>query len=816
MLTRASPRLGKRGLSVLLDNIPPDDPLLVLYPQWFTSALRQRRSIASLRTPAAAKRPSGRYLPDFGHRPTSICSSPRRWVSSTNAEKTREHAENTSSSTAQDDSETGDLKSRSHSPNSGESQEASPPPSSDPPAGRKRAATKSATSRPALRSVKPKGRRQSHLRSLASARLPNDTSLSSVHKFARRDIRKLRRRHFFLRTTGDPDRKSRQSQLSEVKGLLERFHQASHAWSTRGRKREELLVLEETVALLAGVTETAMMENVWYVPMLNGCRIRVLDQEACEGRYRRVVLSGSPKVVELVAEHIARMQQRQADGDPLIEMRSPLVPVYPSATAARRKNQHVPLIRGVWNFYRKSSEAKPLHVVLASWDSVSTVKEFNEFIEDITMSQRSARSRAAGDNYHHHQRVAEALVQLFRAESKTKLFSTAALNSALSYLYTHEFRNHARMVFLKAEHVATVVTFNILLKAAAKWLDIASFRSILMSMWRSGIRPNESTWLAFLDCHVTNRGRTSMATYLEQKGYISGSALGHRFHMTIPDTFLRHLESGRDVDSFINWAVDAGYANEFKLSLLNQMFGVTVRLKDHIAMERLLTICEEQGLELDGVTIMQVLQLYKQNLYKAIPYTLRILGRSGIPIKDYLFDKLFAIAYKKRCYSICRVLWRYACMSGMGTSKMKARIMTSLVERELPASESDIHERFKHDFGKTAVGIGSSKQHLGAVADDLPPEFRTRPLLYLVASPKQDRSDLELRRRVAIELVKADIRAGPLYRSLIPLPLMLHAAFISDTETGVTPRPLNWHLQNTLKVPVVRKHQRLSNSPTFI
>lgn len=818
MFTHASKRLGRRGITVLLDNAAvasPDDPLLFLYPQLVTSVSRQKRSITSTGATTDTRRAHGRDLP-VSRRFSALLRRPsRQWSSSRTAvNNTTENGESQPATAAQDNSQ--NVKSVSKPTGSQNAPSASPV--IDPIANEKQAALR-LFANAETPNTKPAQRRLEvdH----AGESLPNSMGEPGSWKAARdtlkslppRDARKLRRRHFFLETSGEYDRKPRRAQLTDVKDMLEKLQRDSYLWPEKGPNRKELLLPEETVMLLAGFSQTALTENVWYVPVLNGCRVHLLDVKKSEGPHRKVVLTGSSSAVGLVAHRIEQLRQRQASGDPLVDISSPPVPIYPSAELARRKNLPVPLIRGVWDYYTVFHR-KPLHVVLDSRDSLTTVKEFNEFVEDLTTSDPSQLSRQES-GLRHHEQVAETIKQLFMDESNSKLVSSAALNQALSFLVDHEFRPLALAVLQKTSHVATVVTFNILLRGAAKWLDIVSFRLFLTSMRRLRIRPDEWTWLAFLDCHVSSKGKISLVSYLLQKDYLTTDALRDILQLTIQELFSAHLDSGGDVDSFFDILVDSRISNSFGVPLLNQMFRVASLRKDHAARDRLLTICEEQTLPVDSTTIIQVVLSCRKNIFNALPFALRIMER-GSHVADVArntFDMLFTIAYRSDRYNICRVLWQYACMHKRVTRRMKSIVLDSLLAcSETPPSGTDISKRFKLNAGKVIVGVGVDSQQIHPVVDDLPAEFRSDPLTYLVHDLRRDGTDPDLRRQVAEALVHHDIETGPDYEPARPLPLMLHAAMLVDKEWKFDPRPISWFLQNSLSIPTFKWKKRLSQS----
>ncbi|KAL5357754.1 hypothetical protein BJX96DRAFT_163290 [Aspergillus floccosus] len=790
MFSRGHPCLKRRGLAAVLDTVAAgsEEPLLFLYPHWFTSAHRQRRPISSIASPSPGSHSSRRL--SFG--PPS-----RRWISSNSAVgATAPPVDNVPRKT--------------------------PPPNAAEESQADRSKTKPKTQQQEASDVSPKRRHvfnafadittpslPSAPRTIARNTRSPDKAQVAMKRLSVRDRRKLRYRLFLSKQLQERGVKPRSNQWTKIRDLLERLQEEARVWAKKGTKQKELLIPEETVALLAGVTDMAMKENIWYVPVHNGCRVHVLHPLESEGQYRKVILSGSERVVELVGDRIMHARDLQARGAPLVDIRQPRLPVFPSIDAMKRKGHEVPLVRGVWDFYSARARPAKLDLLLAASENLSTVREFAEHVEELTRSQALAYKRINGRPQAPVQRrIAKALVKLFLDDANRDLLSTAALNRALAFLCEHDLLRFAKMVFLRAEHVATVDTFNILLKSAAERQDVRFFRQYLLVMSRMNIRPDSYTWVAFLDCLVSPKAKANMVIYTLQKGYLNQTgAVRSALQLTIQDTFLTHLESGKSVDSFFNMAIDTYGTNWFPPSLINQMFSVTVRLRNFQAMDRLLEICKQQGFSLNSSTVNQIIVLFRSDIFSALRYVWRCVDQPEKKLRKDAWERLFLIAFKGRHYNICRVLWRYACFNGAVSYKMKQSVLTSLTRNVARKKGKDVDNVWRTSAGKVIVGVDlhlASYPQKSALLDDVPPEFHENPVSYLASGYKVDGEDRQRQMRLATMLTQRDIEVGPWYRPSRPLGIMLEAAAVMDLEWKNTPRPTQWLMQNAINVPVTQ------------
>lgn len=514
----------------------------------------------------------------------------------------------------------------------------------------------------------------------------------------------------------------------------------------------------------------------------------------------------------LVEDRINRAHEMQISGDPLVEVAKLPVPVFASTLALEQQNKQVPLVRGVWSLDRRAIMF--LDDVVASRPVLGSVKDFAEHIEDLTLA-RPPRIQHKSQNQPkvpHQELIARQILTLFRQDSSHKFISTAALNRALIFLCDNEFLSTARVVFSRAEQVATVDTYNILLKSAARRQDKREFRRFLQSMSRSHIRPNPQTWLALLEALVTPNAKASLINHMVRKGYMKEiGTIRSALQSTIEDSLLVHLDSGQSMDSFIALMVRTYGADWFSPSLLAQMFAVISRLKNYAAMKRLLKICTEHRLELDSDSLVQIMHMFRADVFSALHYAIEFLNRPRFRLSREAYERLFLIAFKARRYNICRVLWRYACMRKSVTHKMKKTVLSSLTRNASVKNDdpNEISKIWRLSAGKIIVGLDlhcKSYSIPESLLNELASEFRQNPLLFLTSGFKAQGPSRDLQLRLANVLVARDIQLGATaFKPRYSLSMMLESAAILDREWAGKPWPLTWMMQNAIRVPIKRR-----------
>ncbi|KAJ9297791.1 hypothetical protein DTO271G3_4012 [Paecilomyces variotii] len=850
MFSRSQPCLRSRRISAALDSVAVasnEPPLLFLYPRWFTATTRNDRPAASINT---------HRLGSDDRRPSSLLSSrccpkcclptdtsTRRWLSSAAPLSSSGVAQAESNDTKKEESiaqDEGQGKASSKNHNDGLTQTSTTnrrAPADDVSTLRAEPNTDSATSPlpPSvdLLPVSEQGLSEQLVRRVAGATARGkraktrrkSTTHRPVHfhrhifvnlakRLSSTERKKLRYGRHVQNYAAERGQRRKRVHWTDIVQRLHDLEQDTRVWSKHVRHKV-LRLPEETVALTGGMLR--MEENIWHVPIHNGCQIRVLDPAESEGLHRKVIITGTKRVIELVESGILKAQIRQERGDPLVEVQKSPVPIVPSVEAMQRRGLTVPLIRGVWargvdKMRAKQDALEPLRADEVPKPSTFTVKKLAEYVEDIVRSADLQYSRKdASDNgeVSHEEIVEKMLVALFYDEANQKFISTGAVNTALDYLCKHEFLSSARRVLAKCEAVATADTYNILLRSAANRQDLNVFHYILDSMARLHVPPNDNTWIAFLQCIVSPNIKAKVMHHMESKGLLSRSdTLRSSLQLTVHDSLLLHLQRGGKIPEFIEM-LNQYYGNKWQSALIiNQMLRQLLAKKDVSAMLQLVEICEAQRLPVDGMTLKLMVTFFSSDIQKALWFLFRYTNPYRHRINSETVEKLFLIAFKNKSLNVCRVLWRYACTKRSVSRKMKDAVVRSAVRNQIKEDGNTITNMREFNSGKVIIGLELGQKHEiglpGKIMGLVPSGFEDNPAASLVGY-RPTESSRQRQKDLALALIKRDMEAGPMYHLAEPLPFLLEAAAVLDNQWSQTPRPLSWFLQNAIRVPIKKR-----------
>ncbi|KAL4741599.1 hypothetical protein BDV11DRAFT_182536 [Aspergillus similis] len=628
----------------------------------------------------------------------------------------------------------------------------------------------------------------------------------------RRNARDLRRHGSSLYTKTVRLLESAEKRATDQSGFARPNFYSASLVNNPDVQSKEILIPDETVAFFAGVLENfSQSENIWFMRLHGGCRVHILPTNESSDRDRKVVISGSPRAVEVTIHRIMMVKKRQERGDPLVDIQKPPLPILRSRLALGENGRSVTsmnAVRGVWGYVSRAGA--DFDTLVSSWPSLSTVRQFAEHVEQLTKSER-----AHGHRTPHRQRVAMALRDLFSHADKEHLISTTALNTAISYLLKQHYRDYVRGILNRAGHVATTETFNIILKSVARSQNIISFRTVVVVMRRLRIAPDVRTWLAFLDSLVSPLNKAHLVRVLEQKGYLQDRfIIRSLLQVMVKDLFKAHLRDGRTVREFFYKTIMVAGSNWFPPSLIKQMFTVTVQLRNVHAMQQLLKVCKENQLQLPSAVAYEIIHLFPQDTFSAVHYVLQCLDSPNAELDKETYEQLFVNAFQNKHFNLCRVLWRYACMNESTTKPMRSTMNFLLTQNKASNRFSERDQRWWTSAGKVIAGVCL---HLPKypLKDDLlrviPPEFHDSPLSAFVNSGTVEGKERARQRTAAKAIVRHDYQIGAWYRPKYSVAHMLEAALALDKEWGSVPRPTNWFLQNALDIPIeldLNKHKR--------
>lgn len=630
-----------------------------------------------------------------------------------------------------------------------------------------------------------------------------EKALLLVRRLSGRDLMKFRYRQHVLRWRRATGKQLPPAHWVDIMALLESMAQETYVWP-KSTKHKVIHVPEETVALLSGSTD--MQENIWFMSIRNGCRIQVLDAAESEGPHRKVVLSGTDLVIELVEKEIRRVQERQARGE--FKLKEPVVPIVPSVTALQQKGLPVPTIRGVWS----GTDAQPgsFSFDLPSPKTLS-VSKFAGYVKALVNSHPP---RDQQPKYEHRHKVRDAIERLFSREANLKFVSTSALNTALDYLCRNEFLRSARIILSRNEVVASAETYNILLRSAAKRQDQFFFRYILASMSRFHVRPNAQTWLAYIQCLISPTPKAQAMQRMMDLGYLEDRrTLEDVIQANVGHMLSEHLDSGKDVHSFIRFIEEEYSRGILSTVLLNLMLDTVVTRKDLDAMKQLVDCFKQRQISINNATLNHVIR-YFRDIDKAMSFLFQHVKLPRYPFDESNFETLFLRAFNYGGYNTCRVLWRYACMEGATSSKMRQIIRASLMGPVSESRESSRLDAWRQSVGKVVVGLEHHQADIKpspVLQNMVPPRYADNPVVYLLGSEPLG----ERRKAIAKALVNRDVEVGKQLDPVEPLELMLDAALVLDREWRKNEaRPLSTMdvLKYAIHIPVQKRegHKRSS------
>ncbi|KAL4884668.1 hypothetical protein BJY04DRAFT_181702 [Aspergillus karnatakaensis] len=595
--------------------------------------------------------------------------------------------------------------------------------------------------------------------------------------------------------------KGRHSIYVTLKKLLERAERQGAAEvliKSRSTKRSdlarrELLAPDETIAAIAGVSHLfSEAENIFYVRLLNGCRVQVLAANESEGQYRKIIIWGTDQATKLLETRIKRIQKLQENGDPLLEPQKPLVPVFPSLMALERKGIPKPLVRGVWTSgpWRTPPDIVSL---VDQLDKVSSVKDFLAKTEALTRPREGK----------HSQLVHNALSILFDSEDKKHLVSTAALNHAISYLFQNGHPKGAMHLLECAGHVATVDTFNIVLKSLAQHQNLFGFGRHLQRMIAARIQPDAVTWLTFLDCLISPLSKASVVGVMRKRRYLENRYIARKvLYSTIQEIFMADLKKGKSVDEFFESITKNAATNYFPGHVIKRMFSVTSQLKDLSGTYRLLDICRENMLPLTSMAIGDLIRSIPDNTVSALNLVFPVLESTHGRLQMKAFEQLFFHAFRNQNYNICRVLWRYACMQGKTSNLMRNQLSFYLTQNKPTTGQTEEEGLWHVSAAKVIVGVCFHLRKDRKLLSLIPKEFHDNPLASIINSGPTDGELRQRQRAIARAMLKHDVEIGKWYRPMYSLAHMLDAAAVLDAEWKGVPRPTQWLVQNAIEVPV--------------
>jgi hypothetical protein len=509
---------------------------------------------------------------------------------------------------------------------------------------------------------------------------------------------------------------------------------------------ERLELHRDTVYYLTG----SVYANAWFHPVRSGCEVRVLDERAQHRDKLFVILHGMSRARQLTREYLLVV-----DND-----------VAKSARWNLSSEDEPALIRFIlsslaWHYRTKDVRRADAVEQPPTW----TIRSFADVVETLTAMQipHQLRRELYDGTDSHNRTVAKVLENLFSDPRSEPFISLRALNYALRFTTEHtEIDDTSNVLYEKAKSVGLSLqadTFNILIEQSLRQNKLNYYRSLLASMQRIGIVPNGMTWVALLRVTKSRAARRAILQHLQQKWSKDSRVWQQVALELVTADFARLVRLEKSFDYFVDFMDRSFPSSWLSARCINRMLNVCAEKKLWDVVPRVLEFGQRRGGFFNTATQTVLLKVFQKrgSIRDSIDllesHFAKTVGRDS----TFAIPLVFMTAWNSRFYNVCRVLWRYAAVSGNITSTMQNVVATSLIKNNDESNDSASH-LWRITAGKVIVGMDLDVSGLASQYRFLDQEGLKNPIKILAQwtpddGPRQEQLSL------AYKIMQRDLTA---------------------------------------------------------
>ncbi|PVH76203.1 hypothetical protein DL98DRAFT_518094 [Cadophora sp. DSE1049] len=368
--------------------------------------------------------------------------------------------------------------------------------------------------------------------------------------------------------------------------------------------------------------------------------------------------------------------------------------------------------------------------------SVWTQQSFLDYVRSLTKSHVNNHVNRYGfrSTDHHDTVTTNFLRDLFKDPDVRPVITREACHEVMKFWIRGNHIQDARILFVHMEILKLRMvpeTFNILLAGAAKFEDIHNFHFILHLMLNRGITPNGRTWTHFMSAFSDVRIKLHILTAMQKKGL-----LNHPQTMIEATSQLARPE--------IESSLDQNQTQQDFIAHMDSRYGSTwvsnssgAQIVHSLGAHGLISRCweflhfmESRHVIPESYAVHTILHHCKQatNLAGAVE-VLRSLPRSmNFKPGEETFRIMFELAWRMRSYNVAKVVWRYACLYGATSFRMRQRVYQSMENANRVEEPVTSRERWAKFAGPVIVGINHLKEHPSRYLERIIPEFELERL----------------------------------------------------------------------------------------
>ena len=544
-------------------------------------------------------------------------------------------------------------------------------------------------------------------------------------------------------------------------------------------------------------------ENRVGLKLGSGCQTFVMNKRESDSSGRRkVILTGSPRAIEMAEEQFRKAAERD------------------TSVFARGRFVDTPL-RPVWSNIRDENDRRRIAFINMRPSEIPRPENWNAkslafYIDDLTRC-RLPESKLLQDFPHElafFDEIGDHIIRLLEDPNIQKYISSKVAKAAISFFVHHGRLTKLNRILPMFDELLTTRTFNELLRAASRRSDLYLFDSYISIMKETGVAPNGWEWVHFLKSIRSPKLRSYMLVYLHQKGVL------HKRHIlqaavadSLQDSFCYHISTGQDVFAYLD-GLKQVFGPWISTTAINNLVLEASWMKSPEALAAIIDYCRKTNVPLDNGTLSFGLMYFvdTKRFLAGAEFFLNMIHKDRVLRSDVATQLLWVLAWRRRAYNVCRLVWRYSCMEGTVSWEMQNLVLSS-VRRNTPANTEIQGERWRKAIGKVVIGVENDFVAPPVRHESDPDDLWEEP--QFVRPQKSFRHLTEWRDsgtperyeqyKAGTRAVTRDLKAYDKYEPLMAFEDLLMIAVRRDIEWGGAHHDPDWIAENAIRVPVVEK-----------
>ena len=343
--------------------------------------------------------------------------------------------------------------------------------------------------------------------------------------------------------------------------------------------------------------------------------------------------------------------------------------------------------------------------------SVWTVSSLSNYIEDVAntqyandrMPQVPSGTKERSSN---RAEIVRIFDRIFCSHYFKRYISVKAYNTALTFYFNQGLVSKGRSLFGQMEESEVFIpreTFNLLLRGAASSKDLHNYTFILSKSLQRGFRPDAETWNLLLMAITSDEVRAVVTQRMWERGRVGvWSKERGMMRLIVQNELGSHVERRGDRGAFLDH-LDERYGPEWLTnSTGNKLLHEFSKCYGVLEALALLPGMKQRGFAADHVSLDTLVQhcLQLKQHRNAVGVLARFDHLFGVKPGRKTHEALFVMAWRGRLLNFARIVWRYACIHGYVTFKMRNLVFQSLLGTDPPQTSSSRSLRFRELVGR--------------------------------------------------------------------------------------------------------------------